>query len=172
MSSLHSLWILTRRLALAAVLGVTVSDKVGTVTFMDGPSMEPTLNSGSDDTFKFLKKDILWVETFFTPAYNFSRGDVVVLRSPEEPNEWLVKRLIALQGDWINVPGSYEILQVPKGRCWVEGDNGKQSLDSKTFGPIPLALVKGRATHILWPPSRIGRIERILPAGRVISPWK
>lgn len=25
---------------------------------------------------------------------------------------WMVKRLIALQGDWVTVPGTYEILQV------------------------------------------------------------
>ena len=57
-------------------------------------------------------------------------------RSPDEPNKWMVKRLIALQGDWVNVPGSYEILQVPKGRCWVEGDNGSVSMDSRTFGAV------------------------------------
>ena len=33
-------------------------------------------------------------------------------RSPLEPKMWLVKRLIALQGDWVTVPGTYEILQV------------------------------------------------------------
>jgi inner membrane protease subunit 2 len=43
--------------------------------------------------------------------YTFSRGDVVVFRSPLEPKMWLVKRLIALPSDWVTVPGTYEILQ-------------------------------------------------------------
>jgi inner membrane protease subunit 2 len=114
---------------------------------------------------------------------------------------WMVKRLIALQGDWVTVPGTYEILQVPKGHCWVEGDNGEISLDSKSFGPvsaltkpwiaelagecmihwlliwyesvcvmqIPLGLMKGRVTHVVWPPSRFGRVPSHLPEGRVLS---
>jgi hypothetical protein len=27
-------------------------------------------------------------------------------------------------------------LQVPKGHCWVEGDNAEVSFDSKSFGPV------------------------------------
>lgn len=162
------LWLLAKRSATAAVVSISLADTLGSVARTHGSSMQPTLNPGTDDLLGVLKGDIVFFEKLSAPAYKFSRGDVVVIRSPVEPNQWMVKRLIALQGDWINVPGSYEILQIPKGRCWVEGDNGKVSLDSRTFGAIPFALVKGRVTHKIWPPSRVGRVERVLPAGRVM----
>lgn len=50
---------------------------------------------------------------------------------------------------------------VPKYHCFVLGDNRNLSHDSRHFGPIPLATVKGRADYIYWPAkdwSRFGRI--------------
>ncbi|MCO5564208.1 hypothetical protein L7F22_017866 [Adiantum nelumboides] len=148
------------------MVAVTLTDRVGNISRTQGDSMQPTLQPGDKHLLGFLKGDIVFFEKFSAP--DFKRGDVVVLRSPTDPNQWMVKRLLALQGDWINVPGSYEILQIPKGRCWVEGDNGNVSLDSRTFGAVPLALVKGRVTHKIWPPNRVGCVERILPVGRVM----
>lgn len=162
------LWLLAKRSATLAVISISLTDLVGNVARTQGESMQPTLNPGSNDLLGALKGDIVFYEKLSAPAYKYSRGDVIVFRSPTDPNSWMVKRLIALQGDWINVPGSYEILQVPKGRCWVEGDNGNVSLDSRSFGAIPLGLVKGRVTHKIWPPSRVGPVERVLPAGRVM----
>lgn len=49
-----------------------------------------------------------------------------------------MKRLIALPGDWIQVPESSEILRIPEGHCWVEGDNAACSWDSRSFGPVSL----------------------------------
>lgn len=34
--------------------------------------------------------------------------------------------------------------QVPKGHCYIVGDNLPWSRDSRDFGPIPLALIKGK----------------------------
>lgn len=34
--------------------------------------------------------------------------------------------------------------QVPEGHCWVVGDNLAYSRDSRMFGPLPLALIKGK----------------------------
>ncbi|CAN0578941.1 unnamed protein product, partial [Ectocarpus sp. 12 AP-2014] len=33
---------------------------------------------------------------------------------------------------------------VPQGHVWLEGDNLSNSSDSRTYGPIPLAMVRGR----------------------------
>jgi inner membrane protease subunit 1 len=33
---------------------------------------------------------------------------------------------------------------VPEGHCWLIGDNLPESRDSRTFGPLPLALIKGK----------------------------
>ncbi|MBK7878775.1 MAG: S26 family signal peptidase [Planctomycetes bacterium] len=39
------------------------------------------------------------------------------------------------------------------------GDNSAHSSDSRTFGPVPLARIVGRATHVVWPPSRWRRLD-------------
>lgn len=33
---------------------------------------------------------------------------------------------------------------MPEGHCWIIGDNLPESRDSRTFGPLPLALIKGK----------------------------
>lgn len=33
---------------------------------------------------------------------------------------------------------------MPEGHCWVLGDNLTESRDSRTYGPVPLGLVKGK----------------------------
>jgi len=51
---------------------------------------------------------------------------------------------------------------VPAHHCFVLGDNRNHSQDSRHFGPIPLATVKGRADYLYWPAkdwSRFGRIS-------------
>jgi len=79
-----------------------------------------------------------------------------------------VKRLIALPGDWIQIPEMQEIRQIPQGHCWIEGDNAALSLDSRSYGPVPMGLLQGRVTHIIWPPQRIGRVDRKMPEGRIM----
>ncbi|CAM6110660.1 unnamed protein product [Calypogeia fissa] len=152
--------------AVGVAAGITVSDRFGSVVRLHGRSMRPTFNPDDDGTSGH---DVVLVEKFCLRNFNFSRGDVVAFRSPQDPKEYLVKRLIALQEDWITVPGTYEILQIPRGHCWVEGDNVDVSLDSKEFGPIPLALMRGRVTHVVWPPKRVGQVESKFPTGRVFS---
>ena len=41
--------------------------------------------------------------------------------------------------------------QVPEGHCWVTGDNLPESRDSRTYGPLPLGLIKGKGTAKVWP---------------------
>ncbi len=51
---------------------------------------------------------------------------------------------------------------VPHGHCFVLGDNRANSRDSRHFGPVPLADVKGRVDYIYWPAlkwSRFGKIR-------------
>ncbi|KAF7005593.1 hypothetical protein CFC21_020707, partial [Triticum aestivum] len=104
-----------------------------------------------------------------SPLYDYSRGEVVVFVSPADHRSRTIKRLIGLPGDWISVPDKEEIRQIPEGHCWVEGDNGTASWDSRSYGPVPLGLVQGRVTHVVWPPSKMGRVDkRVPPEGRVM----
>lgn len=39
---------------------------------------------------------------------------------------------------------------VPPGHVWLEGDNAANSTDSRSYGPIPLAMVHGRVFYKVW----------------------
>lgn len=43
--------------------------------------------------------------------------------------------------------------QVPKGHCWVLGDNLLSSRDSRLYGPLPMALIDGKVMYQTgsWP---------------------
>ena len=47
----------------------------------------------------------------------------------------------------------------PTGLLWVEGDNPAGSTDSRQFGALPAAALRGRAVLRVWP--RPGRIARV-----------
>lgn len=40
---------------------------------------------------------------------------------------------------------------VPKRHLWLEGDNSENSIDSRTYGPVPMGLVQSRAAVRLYP---------------------
>ena len=48
---------------------------------------------------------------------------------------------------------------VPPYSLWVEGDNVRASYDSNDHGPISKKLLVGVAEYIVWPPSRMGKIQ-------------
>ncbi len=53
-------------------------------------------------------------------------------------------------------------ITVSEHHCFVLGDNRSNSYDSRHFGPVPLATVKGRADYLYWPAKdwlRFGRIS-------------
>jgi len=47
---------------------------------------------------------------------------------------------------------------VPDGHVWLEGDNPKNSRDSRSYGPVPLGLVDGKVIFKLWPPKNFGSL--------------
>ncbi|XP_058099651.1 uncharacterized protein LOC131244003 [Magnolia sinica] len=169
MGTLNFLWLITKKAVTGALIGLTISDRYASVVPVRGISMHPTFNPNSNTFSGSFTGDLVLVDKFCLTKYKFTHGDVVVFRSPKNHKETLVKRLIAIPGDWIRIPESYEILKIPEGHCWVEGDNSAFSMDSRSFGPIPLALVQGRVTHVIWPPQRIGEVERKFPTGRISS---
>lgn len=42
-------------------------------------------------------------------------------------------------------------IYVPNGHVWIEGDNSDNSIDSRTYGPIPIGLIQSRAFVRLYP---------------------
>ncbi|CAA7394681.1 unnamed protein product [Spirodela intermedia] len=169
MGTLSSLWLFSKRIATGGLIGLTISDRWFSFSPVKGFSMLPTLVPFTESSLRSLGGDVLLVEKLCLDMYKFSNGDVIILKSPTDHKQMLVKRLIALPGDWIRDPASRDIIKIPEGHCWVEGDNSAASFDSRAFGSVPLGLVKGRVTHVIWPPQRVGKIERRLPSGKISS---
>eukprot|EP00941_MAST-03F_sp_MAST-3F-sp1_P001278 g1278.t1 len=142
-------------------VAITIADNVGRPARVTGPSMTPTLNV-KNSWFN----DIVWCHMWRTTP--FQRGDIVLLdhpfgKSSSGKSTVVVKRLVALENDFVTPrrgPTAGRTIRLKEGHCWVEGDNAMESVDSREYGSIPLALVKGRVTRVLWPPSRF----RILSA--------
>ncbi|RLN88339.1 hypothetical protein BBJ28_00000673 [Nothophytophthora sp. Chile5] len=157
-------WQTAAKTALWLPVGVTVNALVVSLASVKGRSMQPTLNEGlSQDA---VRDRVLLDKFSIQMRHRFTRGDVVVLASPEAPGQFLIKRLMALEGDLVtDRKGRHRM--VPVGKCWVEGDNSTFSDDSDTFGPVPLALIDSRVVAVVWPPSQMKLVRTELPDARV-----
>ncbi len=102
---------------------------------VEGPSMRPMLEPGD------------WAIAV-VPA-RVRRGDVVVVEHPDRPGFDLVKRVIGVPGDV--APDGFRLVDA----VWVEGDDPERSTDSREFGPVAVARVRGRLRVLWWPPERI-----------------
>ena len=135
---------------------------------VDGHSMVPTLQDGD----RLLVLNALWDSDY---AY----GDIVVLRKESFMEEPIVKRVIATEGqtvdidfvsgavyvdgelleeDYINEPtyveeGTQFPLTVPEGSIFVMGDNRNHSSDSRSsdLGTVDTRYVIGKAVFLAFP---------------------
>lgn len=160
-------------LVVAAVIVVLLTAFVARLVRVDGESMAPTLQDGD-----FLVS----THAFFKPE----RGNIVVITQPNEVRVPLIKRVIGLEGDVvdidyetgvvvingealeeqyidepINLEPKYKTelpLTVPKGYLFVIGDNRNNSSDSRDsrIGLIDERYILGRTGMRLFPPSRMG----------------
>ncbi|CAB1322839.1 unnamed protein product [Coregonus sp. 'balchen'] len=65
------------------------------------------------------------------------RGESVLFWSPKNPQQKIIKRVIAREGDFIKTLGyKNRYLRVPDCHFWIEGDHQGHGLDSNSFGPV------------------------------------
>ena len=56
-------------------------------------------------------------------------------------------------------------VQVPEGHCWLIGDNVDASRDSRFYGPLPLALIKGKVIARVLPIREEGVVQEYIKGG-------
>ena len=160
---------------------------------VDGSSMYPTLENGqflivnklvySEVDMEKLSKFVPLVDAGAGEKRNVfhgpDRGDIVVLQDPRKPEIDLIKRVIGLPGETLEiVDGKVYIndfrldepyikavwhdnkpkILVPPGQYFVMGDNRDNSLDSRSqqVGFVPGDLIIGKALVSYWPKSKFG----------------
>ncbi|KAM4746889.1 mitochondrial inner membrane protease subunit 2 [Rhinophrynus dorsalis] len=146
----------------AVPVTVTFLDRVACIARVEGVSMQPSLNPDGRH-----ESDVVLLNRWRIRNYEVQRGDIVSLVSPKNPEQKIIKRVIALEGDIVKTRGhKNRYVKVPRGHIWVEGDHHGHSFDSNAFGPVSLGLLHAHATHILWPPNRWQKLHPELPLER------
>lgn len=139
---------------------------------VEGHSMEPTLH----------EQEWLFVNKLVYKMHNPRVGDVVILQDPtsyEEDKELLVKRVVGVPGDKIEIYNKelyrngvkveetyidsviedldFMPIVVERDSYFVMGDNrhARASKDSRIFGTVSNSMIQGRADFIVWPYGKI-----------------
>ncbi|ESW16886.1 hypothetical protein PHAVU_007G192500 [Phaseolus vulgaris] len=92
-------------------------------------------------------------------------GDVVLLKDPEKPDNYLVRRLTAIEGyEMVSTDENDESFTLEKDQCWVEAENEKlkakqEANDSRTFGPVQMTDIVGRVIYCLRSAVDHGRVQ-------------
>ena len=160
-----------------------IGDHILVNKFLYGPRLEIPLTQMSLGRLPGLRKPL--------------PGDVVVFIWPKDRSKDFIKRVIAVEGQTVEVrnrqvfidgkpwddPHATWVMQrglggaagdnygpytVPPDHVFVMGDNRDQSYDSRFWGPVPIADIKGEALVIYWSwdgPDRWVRWERL---GRLV----
>lgn len=154
----------------AIVIALVINLFLAQATQVLGQSMEPNLH-----TAQRVVVEKVTYRFFHGPR----RGDIVVIDMPEQ-SEMLIKRVVGLPGEVIEVRrgrvfvegeeldehwtvnqggGNYGPHVIPPLHVFVLGDNRGASNDSRSFGPVPIEHIVGRAWFSYWPQEYIGFIE-------------
>lgn len=126
--------------------------------FVDGDSMSPNYN----------KNDYLLIGMV---DRQFNRGDVIVYRNPKDKNQFLIKRIVGLPGEKVDIQGGMVFINnqqlnesyyngktfninpdstsiiLSEGQYFVLGDNRGKSFDSRMHGPIEKSYIIGKIIY-------------------------
>jgi signal peptidase I len=138
-------------------------------------SMEPTLLTGDHvvvNKFVYGPHRGPWARLL--PYRDVAPGQVIVFRFPEDPRTDFIKRAVARAGDAVAIEGrrllvngreaidphavyaagerprEFGPVTVAPEATFALGDNRDDSRDSRAWGSVPDALLKGRAVFVYW----------------------
>ncbi|MBN2346167.1 MAG: signal peptidase I [Candidatus Aminicenantes bacterium] len=159
---------------LAALISFFLINYVVSAFKIEGDSMKPLLRAG----------ERVLISKLSVRKGHLRRFDIVVLYKPDEPDKSLIKRIIGLPGEVVEIragdvlindkpitqavggdpgagpsPMEMKALLIPQGMYFVLGDNRRISFDSRLFGPVPQKYIFGKAFFRYWPPAAMGKIE-------------
>lgn len=160
---------------------------------VDGTSMSPTLENGeflivnkliySEVDLNKLSNFLPFIHAGDDPTRNVfhgpERGDIIVLKDPRNPNVDLIKRVIGLPGETVQIENGQVYINdmlleepyittrwfdnkpkvtIPADEYYVLGDNRSNSLDSRStqVGFVHKDLIIGKALLSYWPTSKFG----------------
>jgi len=162
------------------LVGLAFALAQGIKTFVVQPFVIPT---GSMISTIEIGDRVLADKLVFRFVRDPAPGDVVVFDDPSGLHPQLIKRVIATEGQVVDVrdggvyvdgkpidepythgkvttPGSVALpVNVPADSVWLMGDNRPESGDSRYFGPQKVEKVRGRAFWTYWPISRFGKLQ-------------
>ena len=169
---------LTLSVAFELVFGF-IKPAVANSYWIPSASMEPTLYGCTG-----CNNDRVMANKFIYRFTEPERGQVVVFENAENGEDTLIKHVVGVAGDTIQVRDgtlyvngepreepyvhpnpcvayqprtcAFGPVRVPEGRIFVMGGNRANSHDSRFFGAIPLENVEGEAFLSYWPLGRIG----------------
>jgi signal peptidase I len=163
---------LVAMVTLAFVLALAIKTWVVQPFIVPSGSLEPTIMVG----------DRVLVNKFIYRFRQPGRGEIVVFSDPAGKLPALIKRVVAVGGDtvdikdgklWLNghaldepyihgkptIPGTVAMpVTIPKGYVFLMGDNRTNSGDARYFGPQPITHIEGEAFCTYWPISGIKRL--------------
>lgn len=170
----HYLKYIVLDILIAALASVLLITYVASAYKIEGDSMQTILND----------QERVIISKLGIHNGGLKRFDIVVLYKPDNPKKTIIKRIIGLPEEIIEIRNgdiyinnlkqeepylhnekdvrftyiNMKPLLIQKGYYFVLGDNRPISQDSRTFGPVPETYIFGKTLFRYWPFSRFGSL--------------
>jgi signal peptidase I len=154
----------------AILIVLVVNVFLAQATRVEGQSMEPNLHNNQ-------RLIIEKISYHFHPP---RRGDIVVIRIANRNTDPLIKRVVGLPGETIEIKDGHVYINgqmltesyleqltygntgphvIAPGCIFVLGDNRGASNDSRSFGEVQMSSIVGHAWFRYWPLDQIGLLR-------------
>ena len=175
-SFLFFVWDVSKIVIIALLIVIPIRYFVFQPFFVRGQSMEPSFYNG----------DYLIVDEITYQFRDPQRGEAIVFRYPNDPNQRYIKRIIGLPGETVEIKEGQVIIyrdgipqvldeseylpesvstfgnmemRLDDNEYFVLGDNRSVSSDSRRWGAVPEKDIIGRVFLRAWPFAALAKIE-------------